>query len=108
MSKEITFMVTTGYGANTRKAFVQLEIENQPKDHPIQLEPDAARDLALNLLEAAEGAEGDAFIFEFVEQDLKQNQQAAAGIMLAFRKWRGAKSAKPPGHGHNVVPPIKE
>lgn len=84
--------VTSGYGGNTRLPFV--EIKTDKLKEPLQLDPAAARDLAVNLLQAAEASEQDAFMFEFVSKDLKAGDQSAAGIIHEFRKWRD-------GHGQN-------
>lgn len=85
--------VTSGYGGNTREPFVQVEMD-YPKDHPLQLAPGEARDLAANLLQAAEAAEQDAFIFEFVSKELHAGENAGANILIEFRKWRN-------DHGQN-------
>jgi hypothetical protein len=87
-----TIMVESGYGGNTRQPFV--EIKDEWLKAPMQLSPEEARDLALNLLEAAEASEQDAFMFEFVSKDLHAGDQAAANIIGEFRKWRD-------GHGQN-------
>lgn len=78
--------VESGYGGNTRQPFV--EIKDDRLKAPMQLSPEEARDLALNILEAAEAAEQDAFMFEFVSKDLHAGDQAAANIISEFRKWR--------------------
>ena len=78
--------VESGYGGNTRQPFV--EIKDDRLKSPMQISPEEARDLALNLLEAAEAAEQDAFMFEFVSKDLNAGDQAAANIIGEFRKWR--------------------
>lgn len=77
--------VTSGYGANTRQPFV--EIHTDKLKTPLQLLPNEARDLASNLLQAAEAAEQDAFIFEFHSQ-LLEDEKAGAAMMFQFRKWR--------------------
>lgn len=94
MSKYKTIMVTSGYGGNTRQPFVQIEME-YPKDHPLQLEPNEARDLAANLLQAAEAAEQDAFIFEFHSTlGGTRDDKLGAGVLFQFREWRNE-------HGQN-------
>ena len=85
--------VSSGFGANTREPFVQIEME-YPKDHPLQLHPDEARDLAMNLLQAAESADQDAFMIKFVSKDLKAGENAAAAILLEYRKFRNAPARK--------------
>lgn len=79
--------VTSGYGYNTRQPFVQIEMD-YPKDHPLQLAPEEARNLAANLLQAAEASEQDAFIFEFHSQLLNGDEKIGASMLIQFRKWR--------------------
>jgi hypothetical protein len=94
MSKWKTINVTSGYGHNTRQPFVQIQME-YPKDHPLQLEPNEARDLAANLLQAAEAAEQDAFIFEFHSTlGGERDDKLGAGVLFQFREWRNK-------HGQN-------
>jgi len=86
-SKWRNILVSSGYGGNTREPFVEIKMD-YPKDHPLQLHPDEARHLAMNLLEAAEAADNDQFIFEFVSKDLHSGDKIAANILLEFRKFR--------------------
>lgn len=87
-------LVTSGYGANTRQPFIEVKAEQLVK--PLQLSPEEARDLALNLLEAAEAAEQDAFIVEFHTQlaggthdiDPRMPERIGANILKEYRKWR--------------------
>lgn len=69
-------LVTSGYGHNTREPFVMIEGDHI--DSPIQMSPDEARAFAQNLLQAAEGAETDAFIFEFSNNFLEQPETISA------------------------------
>lgn len=91
-----TINVTSGYGGNTRQPFV--EIKTDKLKEPMQLAPEEARDLAANLLEAAEAAEQDAFIFEFhsdfVAGTPEEKRNIGASMLGAFREWRDA-------HGQN-------
>ena len=77
--------VTSGYGANTRSPFI--EVHTDKLKEKLQLAPNEARDLAMNLLQAAEAAEQDAFLFEFTEEAL-ENENAAASMVGKFREWR--------------------
>jgi hypothetical protein len=52
-----------------------------------QLTPDEAREHAHLILEAADAAESDAFIFKFVTEKIQIPEQAAQ-ILLEFRKFR--------------------
>jgi len=79
-------LVSSGYGGNTRKPFVMMEAE--ALDRPMQLSPAEARDLALNLLQAADAAEGDAFLVEFFRKELGQDDKVAASILHQYREFR--------------------
>lgn len=89
MNKETTFWVTNGFGHNTQQPFVQVLIERA--DFVTQMSPANARELALNLLEAAEAAESDGFLITFLRKNIKVNDgHAIALVLLEFRKWRDA------------------
>lgn len=75
------------YGAKTRKSLVQVTYEN----HSFILDPDEARDHGLNLLAVAEASEHDAFLFEFIKNELNQTDQVAAELMSSFREFRAEK-----------------
>jgi len=78
--KRSVIMVTSGYGGNTRQPFV--EIKTDKLKAPLQLSPEEARDLALNLLEASEAAEQDAFIFEYARERVGTDDQGAAALLF--------------------------
>ena len=85
MAERQTIISTrSGYGYNTRKPFVDLQIGDRK---PIQLDPSEARTVAARLLEAAEAAEQDAFLFEWAATALGDDRTAAA-LLAEFRKWR--------------------
>lgn len=84
MPKTSIINVTSGYGYNTHEPFVEI---NAPKKR-IQMTPENARDLALNLLQAAEAAYSDAFLIEFSKGVLEVGEKEAAVILHEFRKWR--------------------
>lgn len=87
-----TLLVTSGYGGNTRQPFVEIH-SDKLKDEVLQLSPGEARDFAANLLQAAEAAEQDAFIFEF-HSELLESPVRGAQMLSQFRVWRDA-------HGQN-------
>ena len=89
---DTTILITAGYGANTKRPFVMMQAE--AIDRPIQLSPAEARDLASNLLQAAEAAEGDQLIVEFTTDTLGFEMQEAAQILVQMRELRG-KNRKP-------------
>lgn len=96
--------VSSGFGRNTRKPFVQIEIpesarapvmspgEAGPEPVPgvigLQLSPAEARSLALNLLEAAEGALGDGFLLTFLEKEIGLSLEQLAPLLVKFRGYR--------------------
>lgn len=88
--------VTSGYGGNTHQPFVEIKLDKLFEFHnkPVQLSPEEARDLAANLLQAAEAAEQDAFIFEFhsafIEGTPDEKKNVGASMLIEFRKWRDA------------------
>lgn len=83
--------VSSGFGANTRQPFVEIQME-YPEDHPLQIHPDEARELAGNLLRAADAADSDQFIFEFFAEIMGEGSEkandAGAQALIAFRKFR--------------------
>jgi len=87
-----TINVTSGYGGNTHQPFV--EIKTDKLKEPLQISPEEARDLAANLLQAAEAADQDAFIFEFhssfIEGTPEEKRNVGASMLVEFRKWRDA------------------
>jgi len=79
-------LVTSGYGGNTNKPFVMVEGEDF--DQPIQFSPADARALAANLLRAAEAAESDAIIVNFLHGELELPMEKVAEVLVMFRKFR--------------------
>lgn len=65
--------------------FVQLLLDDKPI---AQMTPAECRDHARAITEAAEAAETDAFLWEFVTNDLKGTRQAAVDLMKSFRRYR--------------------
>lgn len=59
-----------------------------------QFPPAQARDLALNLLDAAEAANTDAFLMGFVSQTLGGRPEDGAQILAGFRKFRAQQGGK--------------
>lgn len=90
MAKWKTIKVTSGYGGNTRQPYVEINAEFLKA--PLQIAPEEARDLAMNLLEAAEASEQDAFIFEFhsdlIDDPVSEKENIGASMLIEFRKWR--------------------
>ena len=87
-----SILVTSIYGANTKRPFVMMQSE--AIDRPIQLSPAEARELASNLFQAAEAAEGDQLIIEFATDTLGMEMPEAAQLIIHLRELRG-KNRKP-------------
>lgn len=77
--------VTTIYGAKSRQPIVEVTFPNRQSS--VQLAINEARDLALNILQAAESAIQDAFLVEFFEE-LGMEPQERAALLAAFRRRR--------------------
>src|SRR6185369_10044031 len=89
--KEQIFLVSSGYGGNTKRPFVQLQ--HPSIDRPLTISPNEARALALNILECADAAESDGFLVEFFKGDLEQDDQHIAFLLTQFREYRKKRAA---------------
>jgi hypothetical protein len=92
-SKWGVIAVSSGYGGNTRQPFVELRAAAINK--PLQIAPEAARDLAHNLIDCAEVADQDAFLYEFISNEIMgdgatpaERDHYAAGVIQLFRQYR--------------------
>lgn len=85
------FWALSGLGMNTKVPYVSLRHE----DFILQVSPKEAREIASNILQCAEAAEQDQFLFEWVKQAIKVNDQAAAVILKEYRDFREAQERKP-------------
>lgn len=82
----VTFSVTSGFGHRKQAPFVQVLIE--AADFMTQMPPSKARELAHNLLAAAEAAETDAFIIGFFREKVQIDDPRIVAILTDFREWR--------------------
>lgn len=80
----LTYTVTTGYGASSKEPYVEVLAPSLR----VKMSPENARDLAMNLLAAAEAAYSDAFLVEFAQGALGSNLEAAGVFLHEFRAWR--------------------
>lgn len=86
MSDEIEIIVVgSGYGHKSREPFVQVRI----RDEEVQLTPEIAQEIASNMMMAAEAALSDAFLIEWVMEDVNIPIKDAAKLLGEFRIWRG-------------------
>lgn len=78
-----TIEVQSIVSAADRTAYVQI------RGAVGQMTPAEARDLALNLLQAAEAAETDSLILRFVRDALNGDERHAAVLLNELRQMRG-------------------
>lgn len=90
--KETQITIHSIYGLKSRLPIVSLAIQ----DTVTQMSPKKAREVALMLLECAEAAEVDAFIYEFTTKNLGAEETAGLSMINEFRKWREAHDADRP------------
>lgn len=85
MNKEIiSISVTSGYDDSTKEPYVEMKVPKQQ----VLMSPETARDLALSLLQATEGAYSAAFLTEFATEVMDVSQSDADALVSEFRKWR--------------------
>jgi hypothetical protein len=71
--------------------FVQLKLDDQIL---AQMTPAEARNHAQDIAEAAEAAETDAFLFDFLTTAIKTDAGRVAALLQEFRKWREARGGQ--------------
>ncbi len=88
--------VASGYGHATKLPFVVLGMANPDEvaNPTIQIDTPQARALAFQILEAADAAESDGFLVEFLQQAGQMNIDQASALLIEFRKWRDQKRQK--------------
>ena len=73
----------------------KVNVTWRESSHPMTLQIDEARDLALNILECVEAAINDTFMWDWAMKNLpgshKEKQAQAATLIQTFREWRGDK-----------------
>jgi len=74
--------VVSGYGANTKRPFVAVQIGDRK---PYQWSPDEARQVAALLLECADAAESDAFIVEWFTEKAGLELRQVGPLLSDFR-----------------------
>lgn len=88
--------VTSGYGYHTKEPFVTLGMANpQETANPsIQMRSDQARVIAFQILEAADSADSDGFIVEWLASVIELEERHAGQLLMEFRQWRAALRAR--------------
>ena len=91
--KEKTLWHQSGV-APTGDPFVQLLLD---EEIIAQLSPEQARDHARAITEAAEAAEQDAFIMEFMQKRVGLDFNRAANVLVDLRNYRSERTGKSQG-----------
>lgn len=92
-----SIQITSGFGHNTQQPFVQMLIRRA--DWMTQMSPENAREVAHNLLAAAEAAESDGFLVGFLRQGMGiDDMRMVASVLVQFREYREARlNSRPAG-----------
>jgi hypothetical protein len=92
-------------GVNPKgEPFIQLTLDGRMI---AQMNPEQVRDFALGLIEAAEAAEQDAFILDFMQKTVGLDLNRAGQVLLDFRRYREESTKKrggPTSPGEWVLP----
>lgn len=82
-------------GVNSKgEPFVQLLLD---REIIAQMEPELARQHAQQMIECAEAAEQDAFLFDWVIKQVGAGPAQAAGMIAEFRRFRAERTGKSQG-----------
>lgn len=76
--------ISSMFGYNTGQPAVSLVVHGVET----QMSPARAREVAFMLLQAAEAAVGDAYLFSFANERVGVDVQSAANLIEEFRQWR--------------------
>lgn len=87
--------VSSLFGLETREPLVEICMEYEGRNLSIQVSPDEARKIALNILAAAEAALGDAFLVQFARDRVGTSDQGAAHMLHEYRQWRMKQEQEP-------------
>lgn len=88
----------SGVSAFTGEPFITLQWGDQRG----QLTVEEARSHAFAILETCEAATSDAFLFKFMRERVKADEQRAAQLLVAFREYR--EGTQPPPD----IPPLEK
>lgn len=83
-SAEEQIVVSSGFGGNTQRPYVTLTTTNPM----IQMGVSTARQIALQILEAAEAATSDGVIIQFGKDQMDLDERAAGQLLSVFRAFR--------------------
>jgi hypothetical protein len=101
----IALGIMSGVSLHTGKGFLSLTWGNERG----QLDVDTARQMAMDLLKAAEAADHDATLFAWLcERKLLPSPEAAAALLNDVRAWREARPEASYQREHPLTPPEEE
>lgn len=80
------------YGKNHKQGLVELRLDEKR----VQLSIQEAKDFAFSILEAAEAAETDAFLVDFMGGLGSKNEDEAVQLLMLFRDFRDKKKREKP------------
>lgn len=88
--EEGTVNIESGYGHNTHTPFVLFALANPSESaNPfVQVDSGQARALAFQILEAADAAESDGFLIEWLRRNGTTDDRALGNLLADFRNYR--------------------
>lgn len=88
--------ISSGYGQHTRKPFITVSLSNpsESANPTIQMTSEQAREQAHYILEAADAAESDGFIVEWLRDKADLNDGQIATMLAEFRAFRDQHRSK--------------
>lgn len=79
------FLVTSIVATRDRQGYVKVRTPEAPE---VQMSTASTRELAMNLLEAAEAAEADARFYRYAREHMSMTDRQAQLALLSFRSFR--------------------
>lgn len=85
--------VSSGFGQNTKQPFVTIALANptETANPAVQLLTDQARQISMQILEAADAAESDGFVVGWLSDVADLSEAQAAALLQEFRAYRDAR-----------------
>jgi hypothetical protein len=82
--------IASGYGRATKEPFVTFSMANpeETANPTIQIRSEDARRIAHQILDAADAAESDGFLVEWVTDTADMSDSQAGALLSEFREWR--------------------
>ena len=89
MSEENQYRIEAISGVNQRgEGFVHINYVAGADRYGCQATPAEARQLAQQIVEAAEAAETDSFIYQFMQNKIGLDPERSGMVLIEFRQWR--------------------